>query len=157
MTGTETDKERTDRQLNELLSELRVVLPGAQVLLGFLFTVPFATRFGRVTHLQRVAFFVCLLCAVAGTVLLMAPSVYHRVRWEHGGKKEVIAVAHQLFLAGTALVALAIVAAVFMVSDVLFGRIAGVIAASISGLAILLVWYALPLVHGRRAALSRQE
>ena len=76
----ETAKERTDRQLIELLTELRVALPGAQLLLAFLLTVPFATRFGRMTEGQRDALFACLLLTALGTVLLMAPSVYHRLR-----------------------------------------------------------------------------
>ncbi len=69
MTEPETEKHRTDRQLIELLTELRVALPGAQVLLGFLLTVPFATRFGRVTEAQRITLFACLLLTVAGTLL----------------------------------------------------------------------------------------
>jgi len=146
----ESEKERSDRQLMELLNEVRVALPGAQVLLAFLFTVPFATRFGRITHTQRVAFLVCLLCTVAGTVLLMAPSVYHRLRWEQGGKADVIRVAHRLFLAGTAFLALGIVAAVFMVDDVLFGTPAAVASAAGTALAVLLIWYALPLMRQRR-------
>jgi hypothetical protein len=154
---TESEKERTDRQLIELLNELRVALPGAQVLLAFLFTVPFATRFGRITHIQRVAFFVCLLCTVAGTVLLMAPSVYHRLRWEQGDKADVIRVAHRLFLAGTAFLALGIVAAVFMVDDVLYGTAAAIASTAVTALAVLLIWYALPLARQRRSSTRRRE
>src|SRR5690242_8988625 len=108
--GVESDKERTDRQLTELLNELRVALPGAQVLLGFLLTVPFATRFGRVDHAGRIALFACLLSTVAGTLLLMAPAVYHRLRWNLGGKADVVRNAHRLFLAGTALLGIGITA-----------------------------------------------
>ena len=87
MAAPETEKERSDRQLAELMAELRVAIPGAQVLLGFLLTVPFATRFGRTTRLERLTLFACLLLTVAGTVLLMAPSVYHRLRWGQGEGK----------------------------------------------------------------------
>ena len=100
---SETPKQRTDRQLIELLTELRVALPGAQVLLAFLLTVPFATRFGRVSGSERVALFVALIATVTGTLLLMAPSVYHRLRWRRGGKADVIIVAGRLFLIGTRL------------------------------------------------------
>ncbi len=117
----ETEKERTDRQLIELLTELRVALPGAQVLLGFLLTVPFATRFGRVDHAERIALLVCLLSTVGGTILLMAPSVYHRLRWNQGGKSDVILVAHRLFLVGTGLLGVGVGAGVFLVSSVVFG------------------------------------
>ena len=85
----------------ELLNELRVALPGAQVLLGFLLTVPFATRFGKVDRGDRLALFICFLFTVNGTDMLTAPSVYHRLRWEKGGKTDVVRVAHRLFLVET--------------------------------------------------------
>jgi hypothetical protein len=77
------------------MQELRVALPGAQVLLGFLLTVPFAARFGQTSTFERVTLFVCLLLTVGGTVLLMAPSVYHRLRWNQGGKSDVVLVGHR--------------------------------------------------------------
>ncbi len=122
--SSESDKDRTDRQLAELLAELRVVLPGAQVLLAFLFTVPFATRFGKVNHVEQGALFVSLLTTVAATVLLMTPSVYHRVRWQHGGKGDVIVMAHRFFLLGSSLLAVGLGAAVFCVADFLYGNLA---------------------------------
>jgi hypothetical protein len=145
----ETTKQRTDRQLVELLAELRVALPGAQVLLGFLLTVPFATRFGRTTHLQRVTLFVCLLLTVAGTVLLMAPSVYHRLRWGHGGKADVVLIAHRLFLAGSAFLAAAVVAVLFLVGDVLFGLLVAISSATAVGITVIVTWYLLPMSRSR--------
>ena len=153
----ETEKQRTDRQLIELLNELRVALPGAQVLLGFLLTVPFATRFGRVGHGGKVTLFVCLFFTAAGTILLMAPSVYHRLRWEAGGKSEVVRAGHWMFLAGTASLALGILAAVLLVTDVLFGAVAAVAAVLVLGTGIALIWYVVPLTHGRSARARAKE
>ena len=153
----ETEKQRTDRQLIELLNELRVALPGAQVLLGFLLTVPFATRFGRVGHGGKVTLFVCLFFTAAGTILLMAPSVYHRLRWEAGGKSEVVRAGHWMFLAGTASLALGILAAVLLVTDVLFGAVAAVAAAIALGTGIAVIWYVVPLTHGRSAHARAEE
>jgi hypothetical protein len=153
----ETDKQRSDRQLEELLTELRVALPGAQVLLGFLLTVPFATRFGQVGHAGRIALFACLLCTVGGTLLLMAPPVYHRVRWNLGGKEDVVRIAHRLFLAGTALLGLGITASVFLVGDVLFGAAAALVATTVVGVTVLTLWYAFPLLRGRRPAVRGAE
>jgi Family of unknown function (DUF6328) len=153
----ETEKERTDRQLMELLTELRVALPGAQILLGFLLTVPFATRFGRVGRIDRVALFACLLLTASGTVLLMAPSVYHRLRWEQGGKSDVILVAHRFFLIGTALVAAGIAVAVFLVGDVLFGTAAGLAAALAIGGTVGATWYALPASRSREPGIRERE
>ncbi len=153
----ETEKERTDRQLIELLTELRVALPGAQILLGFLLTVPFATRFGRVGRVDRIALFACLLLTASGTVLLMAPSVYHRLRWEQGGKSDVILVAHRFFLIGTAFLSAGIAVAVFLVGDVLFGAFAGLAAALLIGGTVGATWYVLPASRSREPSVRERE
>ena len=153
----EGEKERTDRQLIELLTELRVVLPGAQVLLAFLFAVPFAARFGGISRLQRVGFFTSLLFTAAGTVLLMAPSIYHRLRWGSGGKSDVIRVGHWLFLVGTAFLALGLLAGLLLVSDFLYGALAAGIATTAVAACILVTWYALALTRGRSAASEQEE
>src|SRR5581483_3194163 len=144
----ETEKEKTDRQLIELLNELRVALPGAQVLLGFLLTAPFATRFGRTTTFERGVFFACALVTSAGALLLMAPSVYHRVRWNEGGKRDVIQVGHRLFLVGTSFLALGMLCAIFLIGDVLFGVAAAVPAVAVVAIVVAGTWYALPLLRG---------
>jgi hypothetical protein len=134
----------------ELLTELRVALPGAQILLGFLLTVPFATRFRNVDHTERVALFTCLMLTAVGTVLLMAPPVYHRLRWNRGDKADVIRIAHRLFLTGVALVGAGISTAIFLVGDVLFGGVAGVIAGCCVAGTLAVTWYALPEARSRR-------
>ena len=153
----EGEKERTDRQLIELLTELRVVLPGAQVLLAFLFAVPFAARFGGISRLQRVGFFTSLLFTATGTVLLMAPSIYHRLRWGRGGKSDVIRVGHWLFLVGTAFLALGLLAGLLLVSDVVYGAWAAGIATTAVAACLLGSWYALALTRGRSAASKQDE
>jgi len=146
---TETPKERANRQLIELLNETRVALPGAQVLLAFLLTVPFATRFGRVSHSGRVALFVALMCTVGGTLLLMAPSVHHRVRWQQGAKGDIVKLANRLFLLGTALIAVGIVAAIYLVTSVLFDLALAIVVSCVIGAAVAVVWYVVPF-RGRR-------
>lgn len=153
----ETAKERSDRQLMELLTELRVALPGAQVLLGFLLTVPFATRFGRVSHGERLLLFACLLLTASGTVLLMAPSVYHRLRWDSGGKEDVVRVAHRLFLTGSAALGIAIVVAVELIGEVLFGTLAADLAAAAVLATLAGSWYLLPLLRARRPSVRAGE
>jgi hypothetical protein len=153
----ESAKGRTDRQLNELLGELRVVLPGAQVLLAFIFAVPFATRFERVDRVERAALFVSLLATVAGTVLLMTPSVYHRVRWQSGGKGDVVLVAHRFFLVGSACLAVGLGAAVFCVSDFLYGAIAAGLASGGVAILVLCGWCVMPLLRRRNGELQDQE
>jgi high-affinity Fe2+/Pb2+ permease len=153
----ETAKEQTDRQLIELLNELRVALPGAQVLLGFLLTVPFATRFGRVSGLDRALLYACTLVTAAGVLLLMAPSVYHRMRWNAGGKSDVVRVGHSLFLVGTACLALGLLCAVFVIGDVLYGAWAAILGALLGGGLVAWVWYLLPTRHAHEPEIRRLE
>lgn len=148
---SETEKERTDRQLIELLTELRVALPGAQVLLGFLLTAPFATRFGKTSSFERHVFFACVLVTAVGALLLMGPSVYHRVRWAEGGKSDVVRVGHALFLMGTGCLGLGMMLAVFVVADVLFGVVSAAVSIALIAPTVVLTWYVLPLSRERRA------
>src|SRR5262249_58408329 len=123
----ESPKERTDRQLIELLTELRVALPGPPVLPGFLLTAPRASRFGRVSSLDRAVLSACTLITLAGVLLLMAPSVYHRIRWQTGGKEDVIEIGHRLFLIGVSCLAVGLLCAVFVIGDLLYGGVAAVL------------------------------
>lgn len=127
-----------------------MALPGAQVLLGFLLTLPFARRFGRTTQLERMTLFACLLLTVAGTLLLMAPSVYHRLRWGQGGKSDVVLMAHRLFLAGSSCLAAGIIAAVFLIGDVLFGTAAGLASVTLVAVTVAVTWYILPKSRSRK-------
>jgi hypothetical protein len=153
----ETEKERTDRQLIELLNELRVALPGAQVLLAFLLTAPFQARFGRTTDFQRAVLLTGALLTAAGVVLLMAPSVYHRIRWTEGGKADVVRVGHALFLAGTASLALGMLCAVFVVADFVVGLAAAIVSVLVLMALVAVTWYLLPLERGRDPRIRATE
>ena len=145
----ETEKEKTDRQLIELLNELRVALPGAQVLLAFLLTAPFQAHFTRTTEFERTVLFAGVMLTAAGVLLLMAPSVYHRIRWNAGGKQDVVRVGHVLFLIGTACLALGMFCAVFVVSQFLFGLASAIVAVVILLALVAVTWYVLPVERER--------
>lgn len=144
----ESEKERTNRQLSELLEELRVALPGAQVLLAFLLTAPFQARFGRTSPFERGVLFAGILTTASGVLFLMAPSIYHRMRWQGGGKEDVVRVGHVLFLCGALCLAAGLVCALFLVGDFLFGLEAAIPAALLCVAIVGSVWYALPVVRG---------
>jgi hypothetical protein len=134
-----------DQELIELLNELRVALPGVQVLFAFLLAVPFANGWTRVTALQRDVFFLAFLATAAASILLIAPSAYHRLRWREGDKEQMLRTANQLAIAGTVFLALGMTAAVFLISDILFeGLWAAVTSALIAG-GFAWFWYGLPL------------
>jgi hypothetical protein len=146
----EDKPERLDRELIELLNELRVALPGVQVLFAFLLTVPFTQRFAQVTSVQKDAYFASLLCAAAATVLLIAPSTYHRLQWRQRDKEHMLIVANRLAIAGTLFLALAVTGSVFFVTDFLFGALAtGLVTGIIAG-CFTWFWYGLPLMRRLR-------
>jgi hypothetical protein len=151
----EDTKERVDRELIELLNELRVALPGVQVLFAFLLTVPFQARFKDITALQRDVYVVSFLCAALATALLIAPSSYHRLRFRHRDKERMLFTSNKLVIFGMAFVAVAITGVVFVITDIVFGvPAASAITAGITGW-FLWFWYGLPLT--RILADRRQE
>jgi hypothetical protein len=139
--------EDLDRELIELLNELRVALPGVQVLFAFLLAVPFANGWTRVTDLQRDIFFIAFLATAASSILLIAPSAYHRLRWREGDKEQMLQTSNRLAIAGTVFLALGMTAVVFLIADILFrGWWAGLTAGLIAG-GFAWFWYGLPLLR----------
>lgn len=143
----EDDKARRDRELRELLEELRLILPGVEVLFAFLLSLPFTQRFAAVTGLQRDAYFVAFLCSAGATALLIAPSAHHRLLWHRrpAAKEAGLATAARLALAGLALLALAVTCVVFLVTDVLFGGAASAGIATALGGVVVWLWFGWPL------------
>jgi Family of unknown function (DUF6328) len=147
----ETELERLDRNLGELLQELRVAQAGVQILFAFLLTLPFTQRFAKVTSFQRGIYLWTLLCAAAASAFLIAPVSYHRLVFRQRDKRRLVFSANWMALAGLACLALAIVSAIFLVVDVLFkaGTVIPVVA-GVAGLFIAL-WLVLPLAARARA------
>ncbi len=138
-------KEDLDRELIELLNELRVTLPGVQVLFAFLLIVPFSQRFEMINDLQKYAYIVALTFTALGSALLIAPTPYHRIRWRDQDKDAMLRLANRLALAGTVCVAIAMPCALFFVTDFLFkSPVPALLAALVIGV-IVTFWYALPL------------
>ena len=138
-------KEDLDRELIELLNELRVTLPGVQVLFAFLLIVPFSQQFETINDLQKYAYLVALTFTALGSALLIAPTPYHRIRWRDQDKDAMLRLANRLALAGTVCVAIAMPCALFFVTDFLFkSPLPALLAALVIGV-IVTFWYALPL------------
>jgi hypothetical protein len=138
---TESKADRLDRELAELLQELRVLLPGVQVLFAFLLTLPFTTGFPKTTDAERTLFFAAFALTAFSAVLLVAPGVRHRTRFRVRDKEALITSANRLTLTGTVALALAIALVVTLIAEYLYGWVAGVV----SGALVLLLagwcWY----------------
>lgn len=116
----EDPEERYDRELLELLNEVRVAMPGVQVLFGFLLAVPFQQNFQETTAFQRDVYFGTLLCSATATAFLVAPVAYHRIMFRMRDKPAIIATGNASLIAGLFFLALAMTGAVLLVTDVIF-------------------------------------
>ena len=157
---TETDRNKTnpdddrslheirDRQMIELLNELRVALPGVQILFAFLLTVPFAQGWQRTTSFQRDVYYATMLLTVISTACLIAPSAAHRLRFHKRDRTWIIESANRMTIAGLVFLALAISGAVLLITDFLYdGSIVWIY--SVAGaLLFLVLWFVRPLLRG---------
>jgi membrane-associated HD superfamily phosphohydrolase len=141
----ETEDERLDRNLGELLQELRVALPGVQVLFAFLLAVPFQQNFTEITPFEKKVYFITLLCTALSAALLIAPSSYHRMTFRLQRKRELIFLANRFTIAGLSFLALAMTGAIVLITDVLFGGLATVLTGIAAATMFGVLWYVLPL------------
>jgi hypothetical protein len=150
----EEEGERLDRELIELLNELRVVMPGVQVLFGFLLTVPFQQGFEKIDAFQRDVYFVTLLLTAVAAAFLMAPSAFHRLTFRAGQKPYLVKLGTRQTIVGMAFLALAMNGTLLLLTDILFHNltVAVTIACSVSLFAWL--WFGLAL---RRRASGKTE
>ena len=149
----ETDEDaqaRSAREVVELLQELRVVLPGVQVLFAFLLTVPFTQRFAQLTTLQQDVFFATLMCTAVATALLIAPSAHHRLLWRRRAREHRLKVGNLLTILGLVFLVPAMVGVIFVITDLMFGALtAAAVTAAMAG-SFVLLWFLLPLRYRKQ-------
>ncbi len=143
----ESEGERADRNMGELLQELRVALPGVQVLFAFLLTVPFASGFVNLTPEQRDLYFAILMSTAIATILLIAPSAYHRLLFQLRDKTHLVKISNWFAIAGLFVLAVSITGAVLLISDLLFNGVKVTIFTAVIGGLFLLLWAILPLAR----------
>lgn len=149
-TERESPDERANRELMELLNELRVALPGVQVLFAFLLTIPFAQRFGQLDAGDRRIYFAAVLATAAATVFLIAPTAHHRIRFRAAVKEQLLRVANVFAILGLACLAFAITAVTYVITDVIYpGTLPRIVAAALAG-AFVVGWLLVPLFYRRR-------
>jgi hypothetical protein len=146
----ESDAERLDRNLIELLNELRVTGTGIQVLLAFLLIVPFNSGYKRLHEFDKVVYFVALLSIAGSTIMLIAPSVHHRLLFRHGQRAFIVRTANSLALAGMALLAVGLVAILVLISKLVFGAAAAAVVGSLGAVLLFVLWFVIPVL--RRSA-----
>ncbi len=143
----ESSDERANRELIELLNELRVALPGVQVLFAFLLTVPFSQRFDQLDDTDRRVYFAAVLATAAATVFLIAPSAHHRLRFRSGVKEQLLHVANVFAIIGLVLLAFAVTAVTFVITGVIYpGTLPGIVAGVLAG-TFTIVWFVVPVFY----------
>jgi hypothetical protein len=151
----ETPHERLDRNLTELVGELRVALPGVQVLFAFLLTVPFNARFDEATQFQKDVYLVTLLSTALATALLLAPSTLHRIQFRRDDKRHIVKVANRYAIAGFGALAVAVTGAVLLVTDFVYSGSTAVVATVSIALVMVVSWFVLPVLRRvRRGSVS---
>jgi hypothetical protein len=139
----------TERQLAELLQELRIALPGVQILFAFLLTVPFAQGFTRATSFQRTLFFCVLLATAASTICLIAPTATHRLRFHQRDRRYIVESGNRMLIAGLVLLGVAMIGAVALITDYLFGLDSHWIWPLLVALLLAVLWFVRPLRRAR--------
>ena len=144
----ESRKERVDRELSELLEEIRVILPGVEILFGFLIILPFEFS-DELTGLERLLYLGAFLSVSAGLALLVAPTLDHRLRFRELDKEAWLYRSNRLTIAATIFVAIGISLTVYLVVETLVGgAVAGIIAAVNAGW-FAWFWFVAPLMRSR--------
>jgi hypothetical protein len=142
----ETAAQRDDRNLSELIQELRVAGLGVQVLFGFLLSLPFTTKFGQLSDGQRDLYLACVTLSAVATVLLIAPVAYHRLVFRRGQKERVVRFANQLAILGLSAVGVAVVASVLLLTWYVAGALAGGLLTGVVAVLIALLWFTVPVM-----------
>ena len=150
MPEDESESERLNRELIELLNELRVALPGVQVLFAFLLTVPFTQRFAQLNDLQKDVYLAAFVSTAVGSALLIAPSAYHRIRFRDYDKERMMQTSNRLAIAGTLFLAIGMTASVFFVTDFLFRTPLTALVTAVTVAVFVWFWYGLPLFRKLR-------
>ncbi len=146
----ETESQRLDRNTIELLNEVRIAGTGIQVLFGFLLAVPFNARFARITPFERNTYYVTLLCVAVAAVLLVAPSIQHRIVFRRAQKDFVVKTGNRLVIIAMGFLTVGMTGIVVLVSDFVIDGTAAAIAGTATAVLTLTVWFAIPLAHRRR-------
>ncbi len=146
----EGEKERLDRELIELLNEVRVALPGVQVLFAFLLVLPFQGSFADLSELQRDVYVGALLASAAAVALLITPSSFHRINFRRPVKERMLFLSNRLLLWGLLLTVVGMALAIGLVVDVVLGGAAGLFAGLAAAAWFGWWWFAVPLLARRR-------
>ena len=138
-------KEELDRELGELLNEIRIGLPGVTVLFAFLLALPFAARFEQLSGPQQAAFYIAFYASAIAMICLVTPSAFHRIRWRRGDKEAILRISNRLALVGFGALAVALTSSVLLVSDLVLPDLLSIVATAVVGVLVVTLWFVQPV------------
>ena len=144
--GEEAQRTR-DRQVAEILQELRVAITGAQILFAFLLTVPFAQGWKETDDFQRTLFLITLLSIAAATGCFISPTAVHRIRFHKRDRSFLVSYGNRVAIAGLACLLVAVVSALLLVTDYVFSRTTALVASGAIAALLLTLWFVVPLLR----------
>jgi len=148
----ETELERSDRNLVELLQEVRVVQTGVQILFGFLLTIAFQPKFAKLSSFQKADYLGTLIAAATTLIMLTAPSSWHRILFRQGDKEHLVEIANRFTVLGLAAMGLTMIGVVMLLSDIAFSPALTALVTAVAVIACSVLWYAMPLARRRKLA-----
>jgi hypothetical protein len=150
----EKESEEDEKHVQTFLQEIRILVPGAQIMGGFLFSVPFQQRFDKLTSSQRSVFLITFASILIALILCLAPAAYHRLRWPIRDKRRFIALGTRFVIAGFVSLAISTTLGAHLIASMVLGEGPAAIMASALGLLIAATWFAAPLlkIHERLRA-----
>jgi hypothetical protein len=143
----ESRRERINRELIELLNELRVALPGVQVLFAFLLAVPFANGWKKVTESQKNIFYATLVLTAISTACFIVPTAYHRLNFREREKEQILLTSNKFAVAGIIFLALSMIGVITLITDVIYSQTAAIVAGILALVLFFGLWLALPLIR----------
>jgi hypothetical protein len=144
------EERKRDRQMIELLNELRIALPGVQILFAFMLTVPFSVRFEKLTAFQLDVYYGTLICTALSAASLIAPSAAHRLRFHQGERTWIVESANELMIAGLVFLALALGGSVLLITDLMFDGVRVWLYTGAVSAVIVVLWFVRPLLREAR-------
>lgn len=149
--GEETESEQLERNVGDLLQELRVSQTGVQILFAFLLTLAFTQRFEDIDAFQRGTYIVTLMASAGATVLFIAPVAYHRLVFRQHLRPELVRDGSRMAIAGLCLLSIALAGAILLIVDVVLGATWAAALTAALALFIIVLWYVIPALQRRRA------
>jgi len=143
-------------KIDEMLTEARVVLPGAQALLGFQLTVVLTRTFEQLPAASKLVHAAALMLVALAVILLMAPAAFHRIAFRGEDSEDFHRIGSRFVVAATLPLAMGIAGDLYVaVGKIAEKNVFGIAAALAAMIVLAALWYVQPYLLRRKIAPQR--